>query len=175
MGIDTSLGLGETATSIESILGTIDSDVRIARIQTMNDLVEATIARERFLAQLATTFGLLAMLLTCIGLYGTLSFAVAQRTREIGIRMALGARIRDVIGRLMAEAGSTVALGLVLGIGGALMATRTISNLLFGVTATDPATIAISALFLIAACAIAAYLPARRASRVDPLVALRHD
>jgi predicted permease len=173
--VRTSLGLGETATSIESILGTIDSDVRIARIQTMNDLVEATIARERFLAQLATTFGLLAMLLTCIGLYGTLSFAVAQRTREIGIRMALGARIRDVIGRLMAEAGSTVALGLVLGIGGALMATRTISNLLFGVTATDPATIAISALFLIAACAIAAYLPARRASRVDPLVALRHD
>jgi len=141
----------------------------------MNEVVESTLVQERLMAQVAGLFSLLALLLACVGLYGTMSHAVAQRTNEIGIRMALGARIADVIAMLMRETGWIVGAGVGIGLLGAAAVTRTVSTLLFGLTPSDPSTIAFAAFLLATAAAIAAYLPARRASRVDPIVALRHE
>jgi ABC-type antimicrobial peptide transport system permease subunit len=104
-----------------------------------------------------------------------MSYAVARRTREIGIRLALGAQPKSVLWLVMREAIRLVVIGMVIGVGGALIATRWISTLLFGLTPTDPLTIGIASLLLMAVAALAAYLPARRASRVDPVVVLRHE
>src|SRR5262245_7459937 len=122
------------------------------------------------MARVAGFFSLLALFLASVGLYGTLSHAVSQRTKEIGVRIAVGARIPNVIVMLMFETSRIFCIVVLLGLGIALAATRTISSLLFGLTPTDPSTLAGAALLLFTAGAIAAYLPARRASRVDPLV-----
>jgi ABC-type antimicrobial peptide transport system permease subunit len=141
----------------------------------MNDLVEGSLVAESSMAQIASMFGVLALSLACIGLYGTLSYAVAQRTNEIGIRMALGARVHDVIAMLALQTGWTVGIGIAAGLLGTFGLMRMISSFLFGLTSNDPATVFVAALVLIAASALAAYVPARRASRVDPMVALRHE
>jgi ABC-type antimicrobial peptide transport system permease subunit len=104
-----------------------------------------------------------------------MSYAVARRTAEIGIRMALGARVRTVVGMLMCESGGIVALGALLGLAGALVATRALSGLLFGLTVSDPQTITVSVLLLVLAATLAGYLAARRAARIDPIVALRYE
>jgi ABC-type antimicrobial peptide transport system permease subunit len=135
--------------------------------------------QERLIAMLSSVFSTLALLLACVGLYGLLAFSVAQRTAEMGIRMALGARRDDVIWTIMREALLLVAAGLAIGIPAALLTVRLASNriagLLFGLRATDPVTIAAAATLLVLVAAGAGYLPARRASRVDPMVALRNE
>jgi ABC-type antimicrobial peptide transport system permease subunit len=131
--------------------------------------------QERLVATLSLFFGLLALLLACIGLYGVMSYDVARRTNEIGIRMAMGANANRVVQLVLRETLGWVALGLMLGLGAALMTTRWVESLLFGLKPSDPLTIGLAALILLAVAAIAGYLPARRASRVDPLVALRHE
>ena len=163
------------ADAIRSAVREIDPKLRVVSIRSMNEVVESTLVQERLMAQVAGLFSLLALLLACVGLYGTMSHAVAQRTNEIGIRMALGARIADVIAMLMRETGWIVGTGVGIGLLGAAAVTRTVSTLLFGLTPSDPSTIAFAAFLLATAAAIAAYLPARRASRVDPIVALRHE
>jgi ABC-type antimicrobial peptide transport system permease subunit len=122
---------------------------------------------------LASTFSALAVSLTVIGLYGVLAFTVARRTGEIGVRIALGARQSQVLREVLLEASRTVALGIVIGLPVAWMASRLISSMLFGVTAHDPVTAVASVAVLACAALIAAFLPARRAARVDPLVAIR--
>jgi ABC-type antimicrobial peptide transport system permease subunit len=116
---------------------------------------------------------LLALLLTCLGLYGILSYAVAERTREIGIRMALGAAGRDVLWLVLGDAMRLVLFGIALGVPAALAATRLISSQLFGIGAADPIALGLATLMLLVVAAVAGYLPARRATHVDPLVALR--
>lgn len=160
---------------IPTAVSEFDSQLRAANIQSLGEIAEATLGQERLLVQFTSLFSGLALLLACIGLYGMLSYGVAQRTREIGIRMALGADVRNVIGLIMRETGWTVGLGIVLGLMGAFAATRAIASYLFGLTPTDPVTIALAISLLVAAAAIAALFPARRASRVDPLVTLRHE
>jgi ABC-type antimicrobial peptide transport system permease subunit len=152
-----------------------DSLLQVTRTRTLEEVVQGRLVQQRFLAHLASLFSMLALFLACVGLYGTLSNGVAQRTNEIGVRVALGARGADVVGMLMKETGWILAVGLTVGLVGAAAATQTISSLLFGLTPTDPSTFAGAALLLIAAAVTAAYIPARRASRVDPVVALRHD
>jgi ABC-type antimicrobial peptide transport system permease subunit len=115
----------------------------------------------------------LALLLSCLGLYGILSYAVARRTNEIGIRMALGADRRDVLWLVLRDALRLVLIGAALGVPAALMAARLIASQLFGVSSADPAAILAATLTLLAVAVLASYLPARRATRVDPLVALR--
>jgi ABC-type antimicrobial peptide transport system permease subunit len=126
-------------------------------------------------ARVASFFGLLALLLACVGLYGVLSYMVARRTNEIGIRIALGAMRGDVIWLVLREALTLVGAGAVIGLLASLAATRTVSTLLFGLKPNDPLTIAAATLLLLAIAVLSAYLPARRASRVDPMAALREE
>ena len=144
-------------------------------IESIAEISDATLARERLLAEVATSFGLLALLLACIGLYGTMSYAVARRTREIALRLALGGSRARIIGQLMRESGMTVILGAGAGLIGTFALSRVLSRLLFGLEPGDPATIGTAVLLLGAAAAAAAYFPARRASGADPNTALRSE
>ncbi len=133
------------------------------------------VALELFVAQLAGFFSLFALLLAAIGLYGVMSYTVSHRISEIGIRMALGAQAVDVIKLVMRETALLVGIGVIIGLGAALAFTRLISSLLFDLTPTDPLTIALASLLMIASAALAGFLPARRACRVDPMIALRYE
>ena len=137
--------------------------------------VEATMVQERMMATLAGGFGIVALVLACIGLYGLLNYSVTRRTREIGIRMALGARRRGVVGMEVKRAARLVMFGIALGLPAAWMASRWVKTMLFGLTPADPVTIGGAVILLAGAALAAAYLPARRASRVDPMIALRHE
>jgi len=147
----------------------------VTAIESLGAIADATLARERLLAELASWFGLLALVLACIGLYGTMSFAVARRTHEIGTRLALGATRAQIIGGLMIEFGTPVAAGSVVGIAATLAVSRLLSRFLFGLDATDPTTVGAAVLVLGLAAAATALLPARRASGTDPLIALRAE
>lgn len=138
-------------------------------------MIEATILRERLMATLSGFFGLLALLLACIGLYGLLSFGVASRTKEIGIRIALGARSRDVLWLILREALLLVIVGVAVGLPIIFAVTRLASTLLFGLTSNDPVSLLVAALLMLAVAMVAGYLPSRRATRVDPMVALRFE
>jgi ABC-type antimicrobial peptide transport system permease subunit len=129
----------------------------------------------RYPSYLIGSFATLALLLAMLGLYGLISFAVAQRTREIGIRMALGAQATDVVGLVMRQGMTAVLAGVCVGVVAGLLLTRTMATLLYGVKATDVGTFAVVAMVLIGVSAAASYVPARRAMRTDPLEALRHD
>jgi len=148
-------------------------------VNTLASEMDAALVRERLIATLASFFGALALLLAGVGLYGLLAFGVVQRTGEMGVRMALGAQRRDVLWMILREALSLVLIGVGLGVPVALAAARLaanqISGLLFGLNAGDPVTIAAATGLLAAVAGVAAYLPARRASRVDPMVALRNE
>jgi predicted permease len=151
----------------------MDPAMPMFEVETLATHVAASLREERLLATLSSGFGLLALLLSCLGLYGILSYTVARRTNEIGIRMALGADRRDVLWLVLRDALRLVLVGAALGIPAALAAARLVSSQLFGISAADPIAIALAALAVLVVAAVAGYLPARRATRVDPLVALR--
>lgn len=154
---------------------TVDKDLPLTGIQTQSEEMEGFLGDERSLATLLSFFGALALMLAAIGLYGTMSYAVERRTREIGIRMALGAQRNDVLRMVLRETLSLFAVGVVVGIPAALGAGRLISSILFGVQIADPISITVAILIMSVIALTAGYLPARRASRVDPLVALRYE
>jgi len=144
-------------------------------VKTMDERVAVTLETRRFAVVLLGIFGVLGLLLAAIGLYGVLAFAVSQRTREIGIHMALGAGARDVLLMVIKQGMSLVLVGVVIGVAGAYAVTRTIRSLLFEVGTTDPLTFVAVLLLLVAVGFIACYVPARRATKVDPLEALRYE
>ena len=160
---------------IERTVRELDPRLQVVGLKTMDDVVNESLAQERFVAQLAGFFSLFALLLACVGLYGIMSYAVTRRTNEIGIRMALGARSADVVGLVMKETMVLVAVGMAIGLGAAFAATRLIASLLYGLTPNDPVTMTGAAVLMMAVAALAGYLPARKASCVDPMTALRYE
>jgi predicted permease len=153
----------------------VNSNLPIDEVVSLSDHIDRSLVQQKLIARLASFFGLLALLLACVGLYGVLSYAVARRTNEIGIRMALGAKSRDVLWLVLREALKLVLIGIVIGLVTSLVATKTASSLLFELKPNDPLTIILSTLLLLSIATLAAYLPARRAARVDPMVALRDE
>ena len=153
----------------------VDRALPVFAVKTLREQTEDSLVRERLLAMLATFFGALALLLACLGLYGLMASLVANRTREIGIRMALGARRREILRLVVSDALWLVAAGIVAGTGFSIALSRYAKSLLFGVGAADPAILALSIAALIAAAALAAFVPARRAARIDPMISLRYE
>jgi putative ABC transport system permease protein len=166
------LGLTE---QVRQAVWKVDADQPMWKIRTVDFLVNRSVADRKFLMALMGVFAALALVLTIIGLYGVISYLVNQRTQEIGIRMALGAQMGDIMRMVLKQGMLLVFTGVALGLGAAWVFTRLMSRLLYQVSATDPLTFAAIAGMLVAVALLACYLPARRATKVDPLVALRYE
>jgi predicted permease len=158
----------------ESVRG-VNRSIVIRYVRTIDQQIDASLVRERLLATLSASFALLALVLSAIGLYGVMSYTVTRRSREIGIRMALGAARGRVLGQVLSQTFAIAAAGTVAGIAGALMTTKALSTFLFGLSGRDPATIAGVALVLLVTSMIAGLLPARRAATLDPARAIRTE
>lgn len=163
------------ASEIRKVIAEVAPNLPIQDVATLAERVNRLLAQERLIAELTGLFGLLALLLACIGIYGLISYAVARRIPEMGIRMALGAGRVSVIWLVLREALILVLIGLAAGIPLVSAAARLVTSLLFGVSPTDPTTLAATAVLMLSIAVVAAYLPARRASRVDPMAALRYE
>jgi len=153
----------------------LDPLLAITGVRTMSEMIDASVARPRFTMLLLGVFGVVALVLAAVGIYGIMSHAVKRRTREIGIRMALGARPNDVLRLVVRQGMSLAAIGLVIGIAAALVATQLLKRMLFGVSATDPLTFSVIVVVLAAVAFVASWVPARRAVLTDPTLALRSD
>jgi putative ABC transport system permease protein len=161
--------------AVRNELQQMDPEQPMAAIATMDQLVSGSLSRSRFTMLVLGVFATLALVLACVGIYGVIAYSVTQRTQEFGIRMALGANRRDVFRLVFGQGGRLILLGTGLGIVAALIITRLMATLLFGISATDPLTFAAVALLLALVALAACYIPARRATRVDPIVALRYE
>jgi predicted permease len=169
---------GDPVTAMGAVRGAVaKNDPRdvIYGVQTMDEVIAGSLAARKLSMILLGVFAALALLLSCVGIYGVISYVVGQRTHEIGVRMALGAQRRDVLRLVLGEGAKMALVGVAAGIGAALGLTRLMANQLFGVTAPDPLTFAAVAIVLTLVALLACYLPARRAMRVDPMVALRYE
>jgi len=162
-------------TAVQNEVHAMDNELPIFNVKTMDEYISATVAGPRFNATLLVIFAGVALILTIVGLYGVMSYSVAQRTNEIGIRMALGAQTSDVLRLIVSQGFKLVLIGLGIGLAGAFALMRVIASLLFGVTAKDPLTFAAVAVLLALVALLACYIPARRATRLDPLHALRYE
>ena len=163
------------AGGIRQVVRELDPQVEVTGVRTAEALVKDQLRQERMLAQLASLFSLSALALACLGLYGTLSYAVARRTREIGIRMALGAQKYNVLAGVIRQGMTLTLVGCGLGVVLAVALSRVVSSLLYGVTPTDPLTFVLTVLLLGTIALVSCWLPARRAARIDPMVALRYE
>ena len=161
--------------SVQQAVREVDKNAQALEVQTMETIVDDSLVQERFIAQLAGFFSLFALLLACMGLYGIMSYGVVRRTKEMGVRMALGAQPGKVVWLVMRQSLVLVVIGVIVAVPAALLTTRFISSYLFGLSKNDPVTIAIATIVLLTVAAVAGFLPARRASRIDPMIALRYE
>jgi predicted permease len=166
---------GRVVAALRHAAESLDKALPLLDIKTQSEQIDASLVEERFFAEVSSCFGLLPLVLACVGLYGVMAYAVARRTREIGIRVALGADRRTVLRRVLGEGLGLVLVGIVLGVPLALAAARLVSSMLFGVTWSDPVTLFCVSLTMCGVAALACYIPARNASRIDPMVALRYE
>jgi putative ABC transport system permease protein len=166
---------GALIAAIRHEVRSLDPNLPVYNIKTFADQIDESIRQERLIAMLSSFFGLFALLLAALGLYGVMAHAVARRTREIGVRMALGAQVAAVLWLVLRETLFLVSIGIAIGLPVALAATRLVKGLLFGLNANDPLTIALAVFVMLSIAALAGYLPARRAASVDPMMALRHE
>jgi len=160
---------------VRQVLADLDRGLAVSDIRSLDDVVSRSIAAPRFTTALLSVFAGLALILAAIGIYGVLSFIVAQRTAELGIRMALGASASDVLRLVVGQGMRPVIIGLAVGLLAALALARVLQGFLFGVAQTDPGTYVTVTVVLSSAAILACYLPARRAARVDPMTALRAE
>jgi ABC-type antimicrobial peptide transport system permease subunit len=160
---------------VKQAVWSVDKDQPISNIATMSQLLATSTAERRFALRLFTVFALVAMTLAAAGIYGALSGSVTERTRELGIRLALGATSANVVGMVLREGGTLIGFGLVIGLGGAALLSRLMQSLLFGVSPHDSLAQALVVLLFLAVGLVAAMIPARRASRVDPIRTLKSE
>jgi ABC-type antimicrobial peptide transport system permease subunit len=153
----------------------VDPDLPIANYATLTTLVDTSTASDRFAMLLLGAFGVLALILAAIGMYGVISYSVMQRTPEIGIRMALGAQRAQIFAMVLRQGGRLVCVGIAIGLIGAFTTTRLMKSFLYGVQPTDPVTFAGASLLLVAVALLACYVPGRKALKVDPMIALRYE
>src|SRR5262249_49983343 len=161
--------------AVQQAIWSVDRDQPITDIAPLSQKVDATTSQPRFFTFLLGIFGALAVVLAAVGAYGVLAYTVRQRTNELGVRMALGAEPRDLLAMVLSQGFKLAFAGLGIGLVGALLTTRLLSSLLFGVTATDPVTFITAGTVLSLVALLASYIPARRATKVDPMVALRYE
>jgi ABC-type antimicrobial peptide transport system permease subunit len=153
----------------------VDFTLPVSDVTTLDEQVARSVTTQRLVAQLSSFFGVLAMFLSCIGIYGLMSYVVSRRTNEIGVRMALGAKPVDVLWLVMRESLLLVAAGTAIGVPVALAAQRLVASMLFGLRPNEPVTLVGGVGLLLLVAALAGYLPARRASRIDPMISLRYE
>jgi putative ABC transport system permease protein len=163
------------ANGVREIVRALDRNIPVTAMKTMDELMVASTAPPRFRTVLVTVFALVGLLLAAIGIYGVMAYAVAERTHELGVRIALGANRASVLRLVLGEAFVLAAAGIALGLAGAFATTRLIQSLLFGVTSTDAVTFAAISATLAVTALVASYIPGRRATRVDPMIALRYE
>jgi putative ABC transport system permease protein len=165
----------DLSAALRNAVKEIDPQIPVARIRPLNDVISASVSSEHFLMMLMGGFAGLALVLTAVGIYGVLSYQVSQRTQEIGIRMALGASSRDVLKLIVGQGIRLAVAGVAVGLIASYFSTRLMESLLFGVSTRDPFTFVIVPLILTGVALVACFVPARRATRVDPMVALRYE
>ena len=175
LAVRTSVDPKSTLAAIQSAIREVDKDQPVYQIQTIDELIGQSLGTRRFALTILILFAGLALVLAVSGIYGVISYSVTQRTQEIGIRMALGARAGDVLRMVLGQFMRLTVVGVVLGLIGAYLATRLMTSLLFGVTPTDITTFVIVSVGLSLVALVACLIPARRATRVNPLVALRYE
>jgi putative ABC transport system permease protein len=163
------------ASSLRAAVWGLDRQLAVARVQTMDEVIRESTAARRFSVYLFVAFAALAVTLAAIGIYGVISYSVAQRTHEIGIRVALGARPGDLLRQVLGQGLLLIGTGVAIGILGALVLTRFLASLLYEVRPIDPVTFIVVSLVLTTVALLASYVPARRATKVDPMVALRYE
>jgi putative ABC transport system permease protein len=163
------------ASAVRSALTEIDPNQPLVKVRTMEDNMSATVAQPRFRTWLIAIFAGLAAMLAAVGIYGVMSYSVTQRTSEIGIRVTLGAQPTDVFRIVVGEGIRFALIGVTIGLASGLILTRLLQSFLYGISASDPLTFAAVIILLLAVAAAASYFPARRATRVDPIVALRYE
>jgi ABC-type antimicrobial peptide transport system permease subunit len=173
--IRTRLSPGQLAPELRRVVEQEDRDLPVIDIRTQKEQIDATLQMERVFATLTSGFGLLALALACVGIYGIMAYTVAQRTNEIGIRLALGAQPGQVRGMILRESTWLAVAGIVAGTGAALGLTRLVKSMLYGIQPWDPATITGGVLILLSVALAASWIPARRAASVQPMEALRHE
>jgi predicted permease len=173
--VQTARDPAQVAGSVRGVLAEIDPNLPILNVKTISEQMDNSMDNERFISQLSGSFSLLALLLACIGLYGVMNYDVARRTNEIGVRMALGAQTGGVLWLVLKESLLLLGIGIVIGIPAALGASRLLQSQLFGLSPYDPSTFATAVLMVAVVTLLAAYVPARRAARIDPMVALRYE
>ena len=175
LAIRTSGDPSRLAAAVRNEVWAVDKDQPVSNVSTMEAILAYSVARERFNMLLLAIFAGVALALAAVGIYGVMSYSVTQRTHEIGVRMALGATSRDVLGLVIGQGVKLVSVGVAIGLASAFALTRVMESLLFGVSATDPATFAVISIVLMAVAMFASYIPARRATKVDPMIALRYE
>jgi len=165
----------QVGSELQAIVSSLNGDVPVSQVETLSGWVREAVAGTRSTASLFVIFAALAVILGAIGIYGVISYSVAQRTREIGIRMALGARRSEVLMLIVGRGAKLALAGVFAGLIGALLLTRLMTSLLYGIGSTDPFTYVSVGVLLIFVAVSASYIPARRAMQVDPMVALRYE
>jgi putative ABC transport system permease protein len=173
--VKSTLSTSAVVGAIRTVTHGLDKNLPVTDIAALADVLSASVAQPRFRTLLLGLFGGIALVLAAVGILGVISYSVSRRTHELGIRMALGAQPGSVLGMILRETLALTLIGIAVGIPCAVATARLIAHLLFNVTPNDPVTLALVPLMLVAVGTLASYIPARRAMKIDPLVALRHE